>query len=118
MIAPWNWKEARRTRLETERLAERVYVISTISQALRETTVAVSANHHVTYAQRPPAPRPVQLTLVYQFQNGQEYREYVQLHGQSYWDMNFPHYVEQEIRENRPLRSMRVEMRYQDGGML
>lgn len=83
-----------------------------IAEALRHTQIAANATLHHTYAERPPAPRPSRLTVVYVLQDGQEIREYVNLNSQHYTVTAPMHYVwAQEI----PPSSIRYEFGYSDG---
>lgn len=86
--------------------------IAAVAEALRNTQISANATLHHTYAERPPAPRPSRMTVVYVMQHGQEIREYVQLNGQSYTTLSPMHYVwNQEL----PPSHIRYEFGYSDG---
>ena len=76
----------------------------------------VTVKHTVTHAPRPPAPRPVRMTVIYRMQDGFEYKEYTALTGQMSSTANFPHYVlDSIIRDGKPPESIRYEFGYEDG---
>ena len=76
----------------------------------------VTVRHTVTHAPRPPAPRPARMTVVYQMQDGSEYKEYTILAGQMSSWANFPHYIfESIIRDGKPPQAVRYEFGYEDG---
>lgn len=78
----------------------------------------LTVRHVVEHKQRPPAPRPSRLTVVYIMQDGREYKEYVPLYGQRSFILNFPHYVAQEMANTgMPPVSIRYELGYEDGGI-
>jgi hypothetical protein len=60
----------------------------------------MTIEHKHTYGQRPPAPLPQRMTVVYQTRDGTEYKEYIPLNGQVTWTVNMPHYIEEIIRNN------------------
>jgi hypothetical protein len=89
--------------------------METLKETLRHTNIAMSHNMHVTYAARPPAPRPSQLTIVYEMQDGQQIREYVPMNGNAIWTQAPLDYV-----YRNPLGPpVKIEyiFGYQDGGM-
>jgi len=111
----WQWHTNHVLKVQDKFNVQQEMFVSALTESLRHTQIGVSANHHITYAQRPPAPKPIRLTVVYTLQTGMEYKEYTPLIGQMSTYQNFPHYIESEIREGRPPQSIRYEFGYEDG---
>jgi hypothetical protein len=87
--------------------------ISALTESLRHTQIGVSQNVHVTHAQRPPAPRPIRITMNWIMPDGREYRQFVPLNGQSFWVESLPHFYNNEMPDR-----IEFSLGYADGGML
>lgn len=77
-------------------------IIATVEEVITETIQKVmteirrqpfEVKHTVTHAPRPPAPVPQRIAIVYIMQDGTEWREYVPLNGQAYWEHPWPNYL-------------------------
>jgi hypothetical protein len=100
------------TRIETFEMQRHVDFVEALRDTLRHTQIAANATLHHTYAQRPPAPRPSRMMVVYTMQDGMEYKEYVPLNGMPFYTMSPSHYV---FDQPTPPISIRYEFGYTDG---
>ena len=91
-IKVWTWAAKRRERKAHYAITIGTAIANQLALALKNHPANV--NHHVTHAQRPPAPRPQRITVVYVMGDGNEYRTYIPLHGQSEWTDSMPSFVQ------------------------
>jgi hypothetical protein len=92
-----------------------VQIATLTSKAITDGLTKATINHKVTHAPRPPAPRPMQMTVTYIMVDGMEYRTFIPLNGQAEWVEQMPHYVQMNAER---VSQIRYSMRYNDGGML
>jgi hypothetical protein len=113
----WEWSHKREIRHQDEFNALHEAFISALTESLRHTQIGVSANHHITYSQKPPNPRPEQITLIWTFGDGHQYRQFFPLHGQS-WIESIPTNIAWRNFENPDERPVSIEMAitYRDNG--
>lgn len=117
----WTWPDRHREKVAQKRMQlsdEWVTVLTTsITEGLRHTQVAGNFSHHITYAQKPIPPRPEQITLIWTFGDGHQYRQFFPLHGQS-WIESIPMNVTWGNFDNPAERPVSLEMAitYRDSG--
>lgn len=106
----------KRLRKETdEKLADarHLALVEALTEALRNTQISGNHTLHHTYAQRPPAPRPSRMMIIYVMQDGKEIREFVPLNGQAiHYSLSPMHYV---WNQEQPPSHIRYEFGYTDG---
>ena len=80
---------------------------------LGRTLAVTGIKHVVRHEPRPPAPRPERITVVYEMQDGREFRTFIPLHGQAEWTESWPHWL--DIREpGYPPVAIRYHLGYSD----
>ena len=106
-------ENAREMQRQMEAQKMQLAFMEALKETLRHTNIATNSTLHHTYAERPPAPRPSRLTVVYGMQNGQEWKEYVPLNGSHEWVTSPLHIVFQN--PDGPPSYIRYEFGYTDG---
>ena len=66
------------------------------------------------YGERPPPPRPEQLTVTWISRKGLEYKTFIPFHGQRSWTENIPEWVMSRDRYDMddPIISYRIDLVY------
>jgi hypothetical protein len=111
----WTWKKNARIKRDISESERYLAFVKALTESLRHTQIGMSHSMHVTHAQRPPAPRPFQMTVTYIMVDGMEYRTFIPLNGQVEWVEQMPHYVQMNAER---VSQIRYSMQYNDGGML
>ena len=109
----WTWAAKRRER----RIHTAVTIGTAISNqlALALKNHPANVNHRITHAPRPPASRPEQITVIWTYPDGRQYRQFFPLHGQS-WIENVPtDFIWALDPQDRP-NLMEIAIQYRDTG--
>jgi hypothetical protein len=88
-----------------------------ISQAAATVLNKQTIKHSMTvkHEPRPPAPRPSHMVVIWELQQGTQWRECVQLYGQRSTTTNPPHFMQGGNDHLLPPVSVRYEFGYTDG---
>ena len=88
-----------------------------ISQAAAIVLNKQTIKHSMTvrHEPRPPAPRPSRLMIAWTMQDGQEWKEYINLTGQMSTTMTPPQFIRGGYPNMMPPVSVRYEFGYEDG---
>lgn len=111
----WTWPSRRAMRKKTEIITIGTAIANQAALAFKNHPVTI--HHDVKQYPRPPAPRPIRITIVYTMQDGQEIRTFIPLHGQAFSTEPWPHWLNPNA-SNWPPVHIRYELGYQDGGVL
>lgn len=74
----------------------------------------VQVRHVIRHEPRPPAPRPERITVVYEMQDGHEYKTFIPLHGQSQWVESWPGWLDPQREPAYPPVAIRYHIGYAD----
>jgi hypothetical protein len=75
----------------------------------------IQHSYTIRHEPRPPAPRPSRMTVIWELQQGAEWREYVSLNGQRSTVMMAPGFMRGGNDHLLPPVSVRYEFGYTDG---
>jgi hypothetical protein len=116
MPHPLRAREARKARARDSQLSTigLATALSVIGE-LRQTPLTFEHSYTIKHEPRPPAPRPSRMTVIWELQQGTEWREYVSLYGQRSTTMATPHFMRCGYDRLLPPVSVRYEFGYTDG---
>lgn len=109
----WEWPHQRRIRHLQEFDDLHEAFIQALTKSMQYTVF--THNTHVTYSARPPAPRPIQLTLLWTFSDGHQHRQFFNLNGQSWIESVPSNFIWSEDPRDRPV-SIEAVLTYKDTG--
>jgi len=112
----WTWPERHRAKIQIRHNTRQIEHVTALIVALRRTEIAVKQDHHVTYAARPPAPRPSRLTVAWMMDGGREIKQFIPLNGMWSHIDNVPDWLTNSDKYGGKPTAVRYEFGYEDGG--
>ena len=109
----WTWAAKRRERRMHTAITIGTAIANQLALALKNHPANV--NHHVTHAPRPSQPRPEQITLIWTYPDGRQYRQFFPLRGQSWIESVPGNFIWSEDPQDRPV-SIEMAITYRDTG--